>query len=247
MKLPVAGLALSLATLLAAPALAVEPRAASVPDDIVVSARLAYVERALQLEEAPARTWRDSWLSAFSALSLLQLGIGSATTDTAVRGTAIVGGAKSLLAAASILVVPSTAVTASSTLHGLSARTPLERRAKLQLAESLLHRVAGEERFRRSWIPLVAGALLNLGGAGVLWAGYHRAGSGWFGLGSGLVVGQLYYQTQPTGAITAWAAYSRARDQGAAPPTAASLSARAPGIRWSIAPSAGGVAVQGSF
>jgi len=243
----VAGLVLLLSATRAAPTFAAGPDAAPAPDDAAVSARLAYVELALLREEAPTRTWRDGWLGTFSGLSLLQVALGTATTDNAVRGTAIVGGAKSLLAAASILVVPYTPLTASSTLRGLGARTPSERRAKLQLAESLLQRSAVEERFRRSWIPLVAGALLNLGGATVMWAGYRSGGAGWFGLGSGLVVGQLYYQSQPTGAISAWAAYARVRDQGAAPPSTASLAARTPGIRWSIAPSAGGVVVQGTF
>ena len=46
----------------------------------------------------------------------------------------------------------------------------------------------------------------------------YEAEPGWFGLGSGLAVGQLFYQTQPTGAITAWSAYTRSRDLGKAPP-----------------------------
>ena len=241
MRPQAAGLALLLLAAHPAPASAEEPL-----DDAAVSARLAFVERVLAREESSTLTWRDGWLGAFSGLALLQVALGAGTTDTAVRGTAIVGGTKSLLAAASILVIPSTAVTVSSTLLGASASTPSARRARLTLAESLLSRIAREERFRRSWMPLVAGAFLNLGGATVMWAGYHRAFSGWFGLGSGLVVGQLYYQTQPTGAITAWAAYTKARAEGAAPPFAV-LAPRQPGIRWSLAPGAGGLVLRGSF
>ena len=77
--------------------------------------------------------------------------------------------------------------------------------------------------------------------------GYHRAASGWFSLGSGVVVGQLFYQTQPTGSIAAWAAYSTAVGQGKAPPSVASLAAKEPSIRWSLAPGAGGLVVQGLF
>lgn len=241
MRIRVAALLLMLLATHAAPALA------AAPDDAAVVARLAYLESVLAREEGKIHTWRDGWVSAFSAVALLQLGIGGASTDTGVRGAAFVGGTKSLLAAASILVVPATAAKASSTLRTLGARTPEERRARLRAAESLLEKSAAEARFRRSWIPLVAGAFLNLGGATVMWAGYHRAGSGWFGLGSGLVVGQLFYQTQPTGAIAAWADYTRAVDQGKAPPSAASLAAKEPSIRWSLAPSAGGLVVQGTF
>jgi hypothetical protein len=241
MRIPLAALALALAATYAAPA-----RAA--PDDeAAIDARLVFLETVLAREEGKMHTWRETWISAFSGLTLLQLGLGAATTDPAVRGTAIVGGTKSLLAAASILAVPATAIKASSTLAPLGGRTPRERRARLLAAEQLLEASAGEARFRRSWIPLVAGALLNLGGATVMWVGYHRPGAGWFGLGSGLVVGQLFYQTQPTGAITAWAAYTRALAQGKAPPSAASVAAKEPSIHWSIAPSAGGVVVQGTF
>jgi hypothetical protein len=247
MKLHVTGIVFLLAATRAASTFAGEPGAAPTPDDAMVSARLAYVERALQREEASTRTWHDGWLGAFSALAVLQVAVGSATTDAAVRGTAIVGGTKSLLAVASILVVPYTPLTASTTLRRLGAGTPSDRRTRLQLAESLLQRSASEERLRRSWVPLVAGALLNLGGATVMWAGYHRGGSGWFGLGSGMAIGQLYYHSQPTGAIGAWAAYARARDQGAPPPSTASLATRAPGPSWSLAPSPGGVVVQGTF
>ncbi|MEP7123393.1 MAG: hypothetical protein ABJE95_20875 [Byssovorax sp.] len=239
MRIPVAGLVLALAATHAAPAHAA-------PDDAAIDARLAFVEAVLAREEGKLRTWRESWISTFSALALLQLGLGGATTDPAVRGTALIGGTKTVLAVASILAVPSTAIKASSTLRALGARTPRERRARLAAAERLLEASASEARFRRSWIPLVAGAFLNLGGATVMWAGYHRPGAGWFGLGSGVVVGQLFYQTQPTGAISAWAAYTRALQQGKPLPSV-SLVVKEPAIRWSLAPSAGGLVVQGTF
>lgn len=241
MRIPIIGLSLALAATHAAPALAAPQ------DEAAIDARLAFLEAILAREESKMHTWRESWVSAFSAVTLLQLGLGSATADPAVRGTAFVGGTKSLLAAASILVIPSTAIKASSTLQRLGARTPQERRARLHAAEQLLEASAREARFRRSWLPLVAGAFLNLGGATVMWVGYHRPGAGWFGLGSGVVVGQLFYQTQPHGAIAAWDAYTRAVEQGRLPPTMASLAAREPSIHWSIAPSAEGVVVQGSF
>lgn len=242
MRISAFGLALVLVATAAASAHAAPPS-----DDTAVEARLAYLEVVLTREESKVRTWRDSWVSAFSALSLLQLGVGAASTETGVRAAAVVGGVKAGLAAASILVVPATAEKASSTLSKLGGRSPAERRARLHAAEQLLETSAQEARFRGSWISLVAGAFLNLGGAAVLWAGYKRPGEGWFGLGSGLVVGQLFYQTQPTGSIAAWAAYSRAVGQGKAPPSVASLAAKEPSIRWSVTPGAGGLVVQGMF
>lgn len=241
MRISAAGLALVLVATHVAPALAAPP------DDADVEARLAYLEVVLNRDESSVHRWRDSWISAFSALALLQIGVGAASTDTGVQGAAIVGGVKSALAAASILASPATAVTVTATLAPLGGRAPSDRRARLHAAEQLLAASASEARFRRSWIPLVAGAFLNLGGAAVMFAGYHRPASGWFGLGSGVVVGQLFYQTQPTGSIAAWAAYSTAVGQGKAPPSVASLAAREPSIRWSVTPSVGGLVVQGLF
>jgi hypothetical protein len=240
MRIPLAGLVLALLATGAAPALAAPV------DEATIDARLVFLETVLAREEGKMHTWRESWISAFSAISLLQLGLGAASTDPAVRGASFVGGTKSLLATASILAIPSTAIKASTTLQGLGARTPRERRARLRAAEQLLELSATEARFRRSWVPLVAGVFLNLGGATVMWAGYNRPFAGWFGLGSGVVVGQLFYQTQPTGAIAAWAAYTRALQQGTAPPSV-SLVVKEPAIRWSLAPSAGGLVVQGTF
>ena len=241
MKISAAGLALVLATAHVAPALAAPP------DDAAVEARLAYLEVALARDERQIRAWHDTWVSAFSALAVLQIGVGAASTDTGVRGAALVGGVKATLAATSILVSPTTALKNSATLSGFAGHTPADRRARLHAAEQLLEASSAEARFKRSWIPLVAGAFLNLGGAAVMWLGYKRPGPGWFGLGSGLVVGQLFYQTQPTSSIAAWAAYSTAVGQGKAPPSAASLTRKEASIRWAVAPGPGGLVVQGLF
>jgi hypothetical protein len=240
-RISAAGLALVLITIHVAPALAAPP------DDAAVEARLAYVELALNRDEASIHAWRDTWISAFSALALVQVGVGAASTDTGVQGAALVGGVKSALAATSILISPASALKVTDTLSPFGGRTPRDRRERLHAAEKLLEASAAEARFRRSWIPLVAGVFLNLGGASVMWLGYKRPGSGWFGLGSGLVVGQVFYQTQPTGSIAAWAAYSTAVGQGKAPPSVASLVPKEPSIRWSVAPGAGGLVVQGLF
>lgn len=241
MKISAAGLALVLVAIHAAPAFATPP------GDDAVEARLTYLELVLDREQSKLHTWHDGWLSAFSALALVQVGLGAATTDPGVQGASIVGGVKSALAATSILISPATGLTATMTLAPFGGRSPADRRARLHAAEELLEKSASEARFRRSWLPLVAGAFLNIGAAAVMWGGYHRAGSGWFGLGSGLVVGQLFYQTQPTGAIAAWAAYSTAVGQGKAPPSLASLAAKEPSIRWSVTPGAGGLVVQALF
>jgi len=132
------------------------------------------------------------------------------------------------------MVLPFTARSAATRLRALGEDTPAARRAKLLEAESLLAASAREERFSRSWVPLGLGLALNLSSTFILWAGFHRPGAGWFGLGAGTAVSQLQFWTQPTGALTAWDAYTRGAWRS--PP-------RAPVVRWSVS----GLSVQGSF
>jgi hypothetical protein len=228
----------------ARPAAAAEPG----PSDADVSARLAYVERALGREERWARVWSYGWLIGFSGLVVGQSVVAITATDDSVRAAAVSGAIKSALGAGVRLFLPFTPASAAATLRRAPAATPAERRAKLRLAESLLRQSAAEERFNRSWFPLTAGAAVNLAGAYVLWAGYHRYGSGWFGLGAGVAVSQLQYWTQPTGLMGAWGAYLRAFPSSPALPASTPLPAlQKPGMSWSLAPSAGGAGVQLSF
>jgi hypothetical protein len=57
---------------------------------------------------------------------------------------------------------------------------------------------------------------------------------------SGLVIAQIYFHTQPTGAIRAYDAYRHARGGGR-------LGDPPPVLRWSIRPAAGGMAVEATF
>ena len=208
------------------------------PAGAEISARLAYVVGALEREEAPARTWSDGWTFGFAGLSLTQGALALTATDVGVRVSSVAGAIKSGLGFAARLVLPLTARSAATSLRAMREDTPEARRAKLRAAESLLARSAKEERFGRSWVPLGLGLALNLSSTFILWAGYQRAGAGWFGLASGTAVSQLQFWTQPTGAITAWDAYTRGA--WGAPP-------RPPPVRWSVTPAANGLAVQGAF
>jgi hypothetical protein len=208
------------------------------PADEAVAARLTYLVGALEQEEPWARTWADGWTAGFAGLAMTQAALAVAATDGGVRAASISGAIKAGVGFAARLVLPFTARSAATRLRAVREDTPDARRAKLRAAEALLAQSAREEGFSRSWVPLGLGVALNLSSTFILWAGFHRAGAGWFGLGAGTTVSQLQFWTQPTGAIGAWDAYTRG---------AWKALPRAPALRWSVTPAAGGLAVQRSF
>jgi hypothetical protein len=213
----------------------VTPRAARAGEPDETSARLAYVIGALEREEPSARLWSDGWTFGFAGLVATQATLALAASDASVRAATVSGAIKSGIGFTARLVLPFTARSAATRMRALPEDTLAARRAKLLAAEALLARSAGEERFSRSWVPLGLGLALNLSSTFILWAGFHRPGAGWFGLGAGTAVSQLQFWTQPTGAITAWDAYTRGAWR--LPPP------RPPAVRWSVS----GLSVLGSF
>jgi hypothetical protein len=131
------------------------------PGDVEVSTRLQLVTGALEREAPRARVWQDTWTFGFAGLALTQGAVALAATNDGVRVTAVSGGIKATIGLVARLVLPFSAPTAAETLRRAGERTPAERLVKLRLAESLLRRCAQEERFGRSWAPLLLGVALN--------------------------------------------------------------------------------------
>ncbi len=210
-------------------------------DDAEVTARLAFLERALDAEEASTRLWRSSWLGIYGGVSLVEVGLLASATTPAARLSSGVSAGQAAIGFSFRLITPATATAAPGTLRSLPGDTLAERRLKLHRAEALLHAVATEERFRHSWFPLIGGALVAAGGACIVFAAYRgSAASGWFNAASSLAVAEVDFHTQPTAAIHAWDAYVREgpRARLARPSAAPSLA---------LVPAVGGMAVRGSF
>lgn len=211
------------------------------PDDADVAARLAWIERVLDREASGTELWRGGWLGFYGAAVLVEGALLAVSTTRVDRVNDGVTVGKAALGFGFTLVLPATAAPSARALRGKPAGTPAERIAKLRLAESMLRAIAAEERERRGWFGQIGGALVNAGGAWITWlAARGSGGVGWFGAASGVAVAQLQFFTQPTGAIRAWEAYQRAGAGGR-------LGEPPPVWRWSIAPTAGGMAVRGVF
>jgi len=211
-------------------------------DDADVSARLAWIEGVLERDEPRARLWRSGWLGAYGAVTLAEGALLANAQTSSDRINAAINAGKAGIAFTFVLVSPSTGSTASTILRALPEGTPAERRAKLARAEALLSASAKEERDGRGWFPQIGGALLNVGGAWLSWATTHgSSGAGWFGLLSGVAVGEAQILTTPSGAMRAWEAYARRGSAARLGPVPA------PSMGLSIAPSVGGVTLRGWF
>ncbi len=227
-----------LALTTAAPFARAEPPGA---DDADVAARLAYIERALDAEEASTRLWRTSWLAAYGSVVLAETGLLAIATTPATRVSAGVSIGQASIAFTFRRLSPATGADAATTLRAMRGETPVERRERLHAAEALLRRVATEERFSHAWFPLLGGALIVTGGAWINFAAVRgNAGGGWFAATSGLAVAELEFHTQPTGALRAWDAY---RLHGAA--ARVTPAPALPSV--AVVPGPGGLALRGSF
>jgi hypothetical protein len=210
-------------------------------EDIDVANRLVWLERVIDREAFGTRVWRGSWLGFFGGATALEGVLAAVTKDTGVRVDSAVNAGKAATAFAFVLFSPASAGPRADRLREMPRETRAERIAKLRVAEATLRALADEERDRRGWFPLIGGALLNAGGAWISWAAHRGNGAlGWIGASTGLAIAQLQFHTQPTGALRAWQAYQRAG-------RGVSLGEPPPVLRWSIRPSAGGVAVHAAF
>jgi hypothetical protein len=210
----------------AGPAQAQTPRLE--PDDAELTQRLDWLARVLDREAAATKLWRESWITFYGAAILFESHLAATATSPAPRVGAAVNMGEATLAFGFTLLSPAHAEAFALRLRADGGETRAQRLARLHRAEALLADLAVEERDRRGWFGLIGGAAVAAGGGAVNWAATRgSSGLGWLGVATSMVVAQIQFHTQPTGAIRAWEAYRRA-GAGArlGPPPAV--------LRWSI-------------
>jgi hypothetical protein len=211
------------------------PRA---PDPATVDTRYDEIHAALRRGRPAAKTWWETWTSSYAVLTAGQTVAAVAVEDRGLRADFGVGAVQSVIGLVGMLVAtPTTPIGAVSSLDAMDARTPGARAVRLRRAERLLEKSADEEREARAWYTHVAGGVVNLSGAFVLWLGYDRFATGWASLAGGIVLSELQILTTPTAAIGAWDSYRTRGSVGRRPlrPT------------LSVAPTPGGVVLSGTF
>jgi len=231
-------------TVLAACAGSARAQSVAEMSDADLDARLTWLDRVLDREGLATRVWRGTWIGFYSGATALETLLAVLANTPDKRGARIDDGinvAKAALGLGFTLLGPADAGPRADVARAMPTSTRAQRLAKLHYAEASLQAIAAEERSRRGWFGLIGGALVNAAGGWVDWAAIKGNGAlGWINVTTGIAVAQIQFHTQPTGAIRAWDAYKRA---GAG----ASLGDPPAVLRWSIRPSASGVAVQATF
>jgi hypothetical protein len=208
------------------------------PEPAAIDARYDEIHAALRRGRPAAKTWWHTWTWSYAALTAGQTVAAVAVNERGLRADFAVGAAQSAIGLVGMLVAtPTTPIGAVSSLDAMDASTPKAREARLRRAERLLEKSADEEQQARAWYTQVAGGIVNLSGAFVLWLGYDRFATGWASLAGGVALTELQILTTPTAAIEDWNSYR----------TRGSIRPREPGRSLSVAPAPGGAVLSGTF
>lgn len=209
------------------------------PSDEDVSRRLAFLEARLDRGTAAADRWFYGWYAGYTLLSVGQLSAAVALTNRGLRTDAAVAGASASLGVLALALFPFTPRTAAGTLAAFPEATPEERRAKLSVAERILHQSAEREVRARSWVTHVLGITVSVGTGLFLALAYNRAATGALTTLGGITLTEAQIFTAPTAAIDDEREYQRLEVRASTPERAS--------VTWTVAPAGGGISLVGAF
>lgn len=176
------------------------------------TARLHFIENALDTGQKTADLWWYGWLAAYGVAGIAQTSFAVATDDTHQRQDLAIGALTSFVGAAGQFVFPLQAGHFAKVLRMMPGSTPEERRAKLMTGEEYLEKAAAQEAFGRSWKSQASSLAVN-GGAGLATSLLfdRPAKDGLITFAIGQAVSELQFFTQPMKAARDFAAYRRQR------------------------------------
>ena len=204
------------------------------------TARLQFIEHALDAGQTAADRWWYGWLAAYSAAGIAQSALAVTTDDSHQRQDFAVGAMTSFVGAAGQFVFPLEAGRFAKALRAMPGETPEQRRAKLASAESYLERAARQEAFGRSWKSQASSLAVNAGAGLATSLLFDRpARDGLITFAIGQAVSELQFFTQPMKAVRDLAAYRRQHP--------GSRQASRAGAVWSVSLSASHVSVRRTF
>jgi hypothetical protein len=204
--------------------------------DVQVEQRFRFIEERLDRHRLHAELWHWGW-TAINGGAVVGLSVAGGLADSNVDRVSYFS--QAALAGIGVLDLyflrPLPARDGAASLRELPAATPAERRERLLQAERLLRRAAARPGDWRDWWPHFGNVLMNTAAGVAVW----RAGSTDDALIAGLsgaLIGELYIFSQPSGWKEDLRAYRRFTGAAAAS-----------GGRWSLVPTAGGLALRYDF
>ena len=210
--------------------------------DREMSARIEFIQGALDRGAPAADRWWSGWLVGYSAATFGQIAGQYNTNDEKTKQDLLVGAATTGAGAIGQLVFPLDVGRLAARLRAMPAGTPEERSAKLAAAEAFLHRSAAQEAMGRSWKAHAISGAVNLAAGLVIWKHYDRPSrDGLVTFAVGQLISEAQIFSQPTRAIRDLRDYEARSDFGA---ESAPRGARS---TWYVRASPGGFLVGCSF
>jgi hypothetical protein len=209
--------------------------------DAETTARLHFIEDALDTGQKAADRWWYGWLAGYGVAGIVQTSFAFAVDDSHQQQDLAIGALTSFVGAAGQFVFPLQAGRFARTLRTMPDGTPDQRRAKLTRGEAFLEKAAKQEAFGRSWKSQASSLAVNAGAGLATSLLFDRpAKDGLITFAIGQSVSELQYFTQPLKAVRDLTAY---RHQG----SLAGASAGRPPATWSLSVSASQISVSRVF
>lgn len=205
-------------------------------EDREVRARLAYLEEHLEARRRYANLWWRGWTGFYALGVVVQSTRAGLTDDASERADLIVSAVKATGGVIKLLYLPLQAKDGASAIEAMPAATPEQRLQRLARAEEQLRANAAEADRRYSWVYHLLNVGVNVGGALIVWQGFDDPARAWRSAGIGIAVGEVMIWSQPWWPSGDWEEYQRRFGDVA--------SGR---VSWRIVPTAGGVALRGTF
>jgi hypothetical protein len=161
-----------------------------------------HIQRELDHEASRERLWWNSWMAAYSGLTVGQGVAAGLSGDHDTRADLGVGAATSFIGALGVLISPLPEIDAAAeTLRAMPSDGEDARRARDEAAVRLREQAANVESEVRSWVPHVLNLAVAGGSSLVLWKGFDQGTAAAWNFGVGLAVGELQIWTKPSGLI----------------------------------------------
>ncbi|MFC1668979.1 hypothetical protein ACFL20_01190 [Spirochaetota bacterium] len=185
--------------------------------DVRAKEKIQYIQNVLNKGEFSAQLWWYGWISIYSSLTIGQYTLSGVAGKYSWPGkddrvNYIVGGSKSALGVAMLLIIPFTPAYAPGSLSELSQETDGELSIKLKEAERLMELSAHRAKRGRGWLKHVIVFVLNATGGIITWQCTKTSDSwktGLINFASGFAVAEAMIWTQPTRAGDDWARYQK--------------------------------------
>ena len=202
--------------------------------DTTIRERQLFIEERLDARRKHAVYWQNGWTGFYTVGTVVQGVLGVTENENDDRVKNIVGALKSAGALVDVLLRPLPGRYGADELRNMPTDTRKANLSRLDRGEDLLQKSASRAAERTTWKPHLKVLGVNLLGAALI-AGFGDEDDALVSTALGIAVGEAAIWSQP------WQPEADLRDYRNRYPRSRM------GLNWEIVPTAGGIAITGTF